>query len=174
MIGEKRLPSAVRFTWEVPAARRPPAPAFSCGQDRTCDLIQVNRTSSTEAKRKAPCDTVAHPAWKQCRVEENEAPRKARLNPAVSMGRGADRSDDAPMNGFRKRDSDALSISCLHGSTMRIPLGGKTVPFRVARRRGSGISSVVFDCERIDEGSTQAAGLEGNDCPRIVTVKVSC
>lgn len=77
-----------------------------------------------------------------------------------------------------------LSISCLEGSTMNIPLSGKTVPFRVVKRRGMGISSVVFECEREQQASPAVAtaaaavagveGKPGDDGPRVVTVKVRC
>lgn len=71
-----------------------------------------------------------------------------------------------------------LSISCLEGSTMNIPLSGKTVPFRVVKRRGMGISSVVFECEREHQAPPAAvAGVEGelgDDGPRVVTIKVGC
>lgn len=68
-----------------------------------------------------------------------------------------------------------LSISCLEGSTMNIPLSGKTVPFRVVKRRGMGISSVVFECEREQQASPAAvAGKLGDDGPRVVTIKVGC
>eukprot|EP00752_Nemacystus_decipiens_P003482 g3215.t1 len=49
------------------------------------------------------------------------------------------------------------------GETLRVPLSGKTVPFRVAKRRGRGFSSVVFECEREQEE---------DGVPRLVTVKV--
>ena len=53
---------------------------------------------------------------------------------------------------------------------MRIPLGGKSVPFRVTRRRGSGMSSVVFECRREVSGGGGGGG--GDGCPEVVTVKV--
>lgn len=54
---------------------------------------------------------------------------------------------------------------------MRIPLGGKSVPFRVTRRRGSGMSSVVFECRREISGGGGGGG-GGDGCPEVVTVKV--
>lgn len=55
---------------------------------------------------------------------------------------------------------------------MRIPLGGKSVPFCVVKRRGSGMSSVVFECRR--EGSVESHGVAAeDDFPEVVTVKVS-
>lgn len=67
---------------------------------------------------------------------------------------------------------------------MRIPLSGKTVPFRVVKRRGRGFSSVVFECERCEQRAEEeeAGGMvveeEGGGGggaaagPRVVTVKV--
>lgn len=65
-----------------------------------------------------------------------------------------------------------LSVSCLEGSTMRIPLSGKTVPFRVITRRGRGISSVVFECKRERSDMEEVPGGKDGGAPDIVTVKV--
>ena len=59
---------------------------------------------------------------------------------------------------------------------MNIPLSGKTVPFRVVKRRGMGISSVVFECEReqaLPEAEAMTGAKLGDGGPRVVTLKVS-
>lgn len=89
----------------------------------------------------------------------------------VDVGAGMiERGLDTPRDNICRRTGKAnnldLSVSCLEGSTMRIPLQGKTVPFRVAKRRGRGISSVVFECERERESG------EDGSLPHVVTVKV--
>lgn len=85
------------------------------------------------------------------------------------VGEGLAEGDSSPR--ARGRGSDAcnldIAVSCLEGSTMRIPLKGNTVPFRVVKRRGRGISSVVFECER------ERSSDEDESLPRVVTVKVS-
>lgn len=85
------------------------------------------------------------------------------------VGGGLAQGDSIPR--AKARDGGAcnldIAVSCLEGSTMRIPLQGKTVPFRVVKRRGRGISSVVFECER------ERSSDEDESLPRVVTVKVS-
>lgn len=65
----------------------------------------------------------------------------------------------------REKQQDlSIQVSCVNvGETLRVPLSGKTVPFRVVKRRGRGFSSVVFECEREKE-------MDGG--PPLVTVKV--
>lgn len=63
-----------------------------------------------------------------------------------------------------KQQDLSIQVSSVNvGETLRVPLSGKTVPFRVVRRRGIGFSSVVFECEREKEE-------DGG--PPVVTVKV--
>ncbi|CAM9529117.1 unnamed protein product [Scytosiphon promiscuus] len=85
-------------------------------------------------------------------VEEDSPPAAQRRRSATASGNkeaGQDRS---------------IQVSCSVGEVMRIPLSGKTVPFRVVKRRGRGFSSVVFECE---EDAPEAGA-----APRVVTVKV--
>lgn len=65
----------------------------------------------------------------------------------------------------REQQQDiSIQVSSVNvGETLRVPLSGKTVPFRVVKRRGRGFSSVVFECEREKEE-------DGG--PSSVTVKV--
>lgn len=63
----------------------------------------------------------------------------------------------------REEDLEARVSSVNVGETLRVPLSGKSVPFRVVKRRGRGFSSVVFECEREKEE---------DGVPPLVTVKV--
>lgn len=67
-------------------------------------------------------------------------------------------------NAHEKQQQVPTQVSCVNvGETLRVPLSGKSVPFRVVKRRGRGFSSVVFECEREKEE-------DGG--PPLVTVKV--
>ncbi len=74
---------------------------------------------------------------------------------------------NASSSSNRVEQLNDIQVSCCVGETMRIPLSGKTVSFRVVKRRGRGFSSVVFECQREKE---EQAGADG---PTVVTVKVS-
>ena len=87
----------------------------------------------------------------------------------VGVGVGEERVAEGGLKSrCRRGDSRSLdlALSCLEGSTMRIPLRGKTLPFQVVRKRGRGISSVVFECERERDVG------EDESLPRTVAVKV--
>ncbi|CAM9544532.1 unnamed protein product [Ascophyllum nodosum] len=89
----------------------------------------------------------------------------------VGVGVGEERVAEGGLKSrCRRGDSRSLdlALSCLEGSTMRIPLRGKTLPFQVVRKRGRGISSVVFECERERDVG------EDESLPRTVAVKVMC
>lgn len=55
------------------------------------------------------------------------------------------------------------------GEVMSVPLAGKSVPFRVVKRRSKGFNSVVFECREEQE---EAMGDEADRPRRVVTVKV--
>jgi len=77
-----------------------------------------------------------------------------------------DRNASSNINRLERSNINDIQVSCCVGETMRIPLSGKTVPFRVVKRKGRGFSSVVFECQRENE---EQAGADG---PTVVTVKV--
>ncbi|CAM9579671.1 unnamed protein product, partial [Hapterophycus canaliculatus] len=81
--------------------------------------------------------------------------------PAAQRRRSVTASDIKQSSGQDR----SIQVSCAVGEVMRIPLSGKTVPFRVVKRRGRGFSSVVFECE---EETPEEVGAD----PRVVTVKV--
>eukprot|EP00903_Cladosiphon_okamuranus_P020872 g19167.t1 len=64
----------------------------------------------------------------------------------------------------QQQEKTSTQVSCVNvGETLRVPLSGKSILFRVVKRRGRGFSSVVFECER---------EREENGGPPLVTVKV--
>lgn len=81
-------------------------------------------------------------------------------SPAAQRQRSVTASDNKQAPGQDR----SIQVSCAVGEVMRIPLSGKTVPFRVVKRRGKGFSSVVFECRE----ETPEMGAD----PRVVTVKV--
>lgn len=67
----------------------------------------------------------------------------------------------------KEKDLETRVSSVSVGETLRVPLSGRSVPFRVVKRRGRGFSSVVFECEREEKEEEEDGGV-----PPLVTVKV--
>ena len=107
-------------------------------------------------------------------VSARETEAAARTSTSTSASTLGSNAQKPCRDEDRKKSSIDLAISCLEGSTMNIPLSGKTVPFRVVKRRGMGISSVVFECEREQAAVAVEEGEKlGDGGPRVVTIKVS-
>ena len=107
-------------------------------------------------------------------VSARETEAAARTSTSTSASTLGSNAQKPCRDEDRKKSSIDLAISCLEGSTMNIPLSGKTMPFRVVKRRGMGISSVVFECEREQAAVAVEEGEKlGDGGPRVVTIKVS-
>lgn len=183
MIGEKRPLSATTFAEGNVSGIPSPSTVILDRQDHpTHDPMQAVEARSAGSKRKSVCDSATGVDLAPCAMKSTVTTNECASLSSVAENQGVQGANGASTIGGRKREVDDLNISCLQGSTMRIPLGGKTVPFRIARRRGSGISSVVFECERIDDGGVGGIGDIGGDGgggdreadggPQVVTVKV--
>ena len=190
---ENDLPVASVTAAAAAAAAAAATPSTAPTPPTACEEVDLG---STKRKKRTMCVDTSPPP-----PSLPTAATTQQLNPfspAVAVGAGgtetatatatatrtiASKTQKLPFGSDESRQTSGgidLSISCLEGSTMNVPLSGKTVPFRVVKRRGMGISSVVFECEREQLASRPAATVAGvgekpgDDGPRVVTVKVGC
>lgn len=96
------------------------------------------------------------------------APSVAASGPAQASG-GEEVSKHIKTPHRRRQQQPQQQVSMHVGEVMSVPLAGKSVPFRVVKRRSKGFNSVVFECREEQE---EAMGDEADRPRRVVTVKV--
>ncbi|CAM9371068.1 unnamed protein product [Ectocarpus fasciculatus] len=95
------------------------------------------------------------------------APSAAAPGPAHASGGEEDSKHIKTPHLRRQRPQQQVSMHV--GEVMSVPLAGKSVPFRVVKRRSKGFNSVVFECR---EEQSEMMGDEADRPRRVVTVKV--
>ncbi|CAM9610625.1 unnamed protein product [Ectocarpus sp. 12 AP-2014] len=182
--GQQRAPTNAVFRFTTGPTNS--APSTLSAYNAACSTQQLPRQqrmqvddhdeenfSSPPVKRKSSVMAGDHPPPPQlppthASLSAGASPSAAASGPAQASG-GEEVSKHIKTPHRRRQQQPRQQVSMHVGEVMSVPLAGKSVPFRVIKRRSKGFNSVVFECREEQE---EAMGDEADRPRRVVTVKV--